>query len=265
MVETEVRKGGAASVPGKGGSSKKAAAGKKKAASSGSGKAAAAGKGKKQKAGRARKTEAASPGKSARGEKAVEELFGRGDQVVSIFSKGLDLVEAGIGLGINLVGRFGGIAQEQVVERIAGVVRRAGTHDAGVVQEAGSAHGDEPAAGGEVAAPRGSVHVVNRLPLFQGSPVKISFSINNNSPSSSKTLRLGVEVFVGEVHRFELDPKAFSVRPSKKTIAPMDFEKFVLVGTIADEVPVDSYHGLIVVSDGREEFQIPVTLVVGSR
>jgi len=106
------------------------------------------------------------------------------------------------------------------------------------------------------------IYVVNRLPLYPGSPVEVSFSVNNDSPSSPKRVRLRVEGFVGEMHGAELNSGDFSVKPATKMIAPMDFDKFVLTGTIPQDIVADVYNGWIVALEGQEEVRIPVRLIV---
>ena len=45
------------------------------------------------------------------------------------------------------------------------------------------------------------------------------------------------------------------------TIAPVDFEKFVLKGVVPETVPPDVYRGVVVVRSDKDLF-IPVVLVV---
>jgi hypothetical protein len=59
----------------------------------------------------------------------------------------------------------------------------------------------------------------------------------------------------------QIDALLFAVKPQRRRIAPMDFEKFVLEGTIPPDLPSDVYHGAIVVASGQE-LSIPVRLVV---
>jgi hypothetical protein len=58
-----------------------------------------------------------------------------------------------------------------------------------------------------------------------------------------------------------LDASAFSVRPAQKTIAPVDFEKFVLQVELPADTAPDIYRGAVVVTSGSE-LRIPVILVV---
>jgi hypothetical protein len=107
-------------------------------------------------------------------------------------------------------------------------------------------------------------YIVNRLPLFPGGPVQLSFSINNDSASAAKKIRLEIEDFIGATNHFKIKSKMFSVKPSDIIIAPMDFEKFVLTGKVPAEAPADSYNSWIKVS-GEEEIKIPVILAVSAQ
>lgn len=190
----------------------------------------------------------------------------RSERITALLSKTVNLLETGIDLGINLMGRLGDLARDQLTEKLTG---RSGTGPQGApLEETGQGPGpfrrEEPGAASESPQAQGSLGVVNRLPLFPGSPVQVSFSINNDTPSSHKKLRLAVEGFVGGNQKAILDDKAFSVKPANAVIAPMDFEKFVLTGGIPPDTPEDSYGGWIVVT-GEEGFRIPVTLVVSAK
>jgi hypothetical protein len=190
----------------------------------------------------------------------------RSDQIAALLGKTVNLLETGIDLGINLMGRLGDLARDQIAEKLTG---RPGTgSQGGPAEETGSGSGplrrEEPGAGPESPQPAASLGVVNRLPLFPGSQVHVSFSINNDTSSSHKKLRLGVEGFIGASQNAILDGKRFLVKPSNAVIAPMDFEKFVLTGEIPPETSEDSYGGWIVVT-GEEGFRIPITLVVSAK
>jgi hypothetical protein len=196
----------------------------------------------------------------------VEESRGRIDQLGSIMSKTLDLVEATVGLGVNLASRLGSVVQEQAVDRFGGGM--------GSYPEGSPAYG-EPGQGAQPPYPeepervaRGHMraevnYVVNPLPLFPGSSVKVSFTINNDSVSVPRQLRLRVEGFVGQMQGATLDGNQFAVEPDSQVVDPMDFEKFTLRGTIAQEAPADNYEGWIIVSE-EEEIRIPVRLVVSA-
>lgn len=188
----------------------------------------------------------------------AEELWNRTNQVVSIFNKGLDLVESGFSLGVKVLNRLG----EQITIKTPGAER---PPEEGYYypppEETGHFYQQEPKVSEETSGYPKNLHVVNRLPLFPGSPVQVSFSINNDSSSSAKKLQLKIEGFLGEAHQFQIDARTFSIQPAERVIAPMDFEKFVLTGNIPPESPVDTYNGWIVIS-GEENFNILVSLVV---
>ncbi len=229
----------------------------------------------------ATKTGAARDTKNARKTKINEanDPLEHSEQMHYLLTRGFDLLEAGIDLGINLVSKLGNVAQEQVVDKVSGMVRSAATMNdmAGTGSQevsAGDTKGESmgkrvPEAENsdayeESEAQQAGMHIVNRLPLSPNSKADISFSINNNSPSSPKTLSFTIEGFVGKTYNVTLDSKMFSIRPSKKVIAPMDFEKFMLKGDIPKDTPEDSYQGWVIVSDAQERFKIPVTLFISS-
>lgn len=197
-----------------------------------------------------------------------EYLKERVDQIGTIMAKGLDLVETSINLSINLMNRFTSAVGERIINRIGDV-----SASQGGMQEPppdGSSMSGVPfqqdmTGPGVADSQPGSMYVVNRLPLLPGSPVKVSFSINNDSPSTPKRLRLRVEGFVGEMHGAELNGSDFSVKPASKVIAPLDFDKFTLIGAIPQNAPGDAYNGCVVVSEGLEELRIPVRLVVNAQ
>ena len=185
-------------------------------------------------------------------------------QVGSVVSKLLELAEAGVDLGTNVVSLLSSLAESQLREPVHAaqgayrVAPRTGSPgEAASAPGVASATSDEASAAGS--AP--SYCIINRLPLLPGSPVQVSFSINNDFPQSRRRLLVAAGGFVGASHGFELEDRSFSVDPSEKTIAPMDFEKFVLKGKIPKDAPVDSYNGWVTV-EGDEEMRIPVVLVV---
>lgn len=187
-------------------------------------------------------------------------LRGKVDQVGTLLSKGLDLAEAGLNLGVTLVSRVGTAAQHQILERFMAQAGEAAAAAASPVAEPEPA--PVPASAAPAAEPE-SYGITNRLPLVPGGEVRVSFSINNDSMEAPKKVALSLEGFVGDAHGRRLNPAGFAVRPAKKTIAPMDFEKFVLEGLLPPKAPPDVYRGWIVVSSDSE-LRIPVWLVVSS-
>lgn len=175
----------------------------------------------------------------------------RGDQFGAILAKGLDLAEASLSLGLTMITRVGAAAQQQV-ERMASALPQ----EPRVAPEAPPR---EPA--GPITADERQYGIGNRQPVTQGGVVRISFSINNDSVSSPKSVTLQPADFVGELEGARIAAERFSVKPQRRRIAPLDFEKFVLEGAIPPDVPSDVYHGAVVVSSGQA-FSIPVRLVV---
>jgi hypothetical protein len=179
----------------------------------------------------------------------------RSDQFGAIFAKGLDLAEASLSLGLTMITRVGLVAQQQM-ERLASALP----------QEPQAApepppRTAPPEAAGPVTADERQYGISNRQPVMQGGVVRISFSINNDSVSSPKSVTLRAEDFVGEVEGARIEADRFSIKPGRRRIAPLDFEKFVLEGAMPANVPSDVYHGAVVVSSGQA-FAIPVRLVV---
>ncbi len=183
----------------------------------------------------------------------------RKDQIGGILKKSLDLAETGLTFGIQLFSRLTRVVQNQTSEP--------GGYPAGEPGYAYPAPGAEPTdwvgAPAPATEPQASAQtaIANRLPLAPGDPVSISFSINNDSASVPRTLSVSVEGFTGEAYRFQLQPGAFSVKPGRRTIGPLDFDKFVLLGRLPDDTPPDTYWGAIAVS-GEESFRIPASLRV---
>lgn len=226
---------------------------------------------KKGASARPKSKKAKRKGKSAQGvssgRPSTEDQQGRTEQLGTILNRTLDLVEASIGLGANLVAMLGTLAQEQIAVKTTGDEGpesgpyRSSQEYAGA--DAGSPfYQEESGPAAKQVDPTNKLRVTNRQPLSPENPVRLSFSINNDSSAPMK-LRLDVEALVGENNGFHMERNTFSVRPAEKTISPMDFEKFILTGKIPKKVPTDYYNGWIRVS-GEEDFKIPVTLIVTS-
>jgi hypothetical protein len=187
---------------------------------------------------------------------------GRSDQFGAIFAKGLDLAEASLSLGLTMITRVGLAAQHQL-ERMASELPQ----EPAIAPEAPPRSAPVPAPApppeppGSVTADERQYGIGNRQPVMQGGVVRISFSINNDSVSSPKSVALHAEDFIGELEGARIEAERFSVKPRRRRIAPLDFEKFVLEGEIPATVPSDVYHGTVVVSSGQA-FSIPVRLVV---
>jgi hypothetical protein len=195
--------------------------------------------------GTARKREADAQAK----EVPVPDLTGRADQLGAIIVKTLDLAEAGLSLGITVLTRAGAAAQEALAER-------APAPDGQVMPE--NSHprtADDPEAE--------PFFLANRVPLAPGGDVYVSFSITNDSLVEPKQVKVDVADFVGETDGVRIASDAFAVRPARKKIAPMDFEKFVLTGTLPAATPADVYRGAVIVGS-TDELSIPVRLTVAA-
>ncbi len=176
------------------------------------------------------------------------ELRQRLDQVGKILAKGLDLAEAGVSLGVTIVSRVGVAAQQKIREGL----------DVAATQ-AQAPHSAEDGKPDETSEPE--YGITNRLPLMPGGTVRISFSVNNDSTTEPKKVELRLEGFAGDAGGRHIDPALFSVKPAQKTIAPVDFEKFMLQGSVPAKTPPDVYRGAILVGP-ENELRIPVVLVV---
>jgi hypothetical protein len=192
-------------------------------------------------------------------------------QFNSIMSKSLDLAEAGLTLGLNLFQKFGANVQDQLAGKFAKVAE-AGKSFVNEAVKTARAQGqsgpgetatrdDEQERSQSAESASAFAGVFNHLPLFPGSPVKVSFSINNETAESVKKVSVKLEGLTGELTGATLDASHFSIKPSKQTLGPMDFEKFVITGTVPPHVRSDGYNGWIIVS-GDEQLKIPVKLTI---
>lgn len=181
------------------------------------------------------------------------DLKARLERFGEILARGLDLAEAGMNLGLTVLGTVGNAAQTKIIERMLSPTSE---------QPPPAAANPAPAAPPEPPqSAAASYGITNRLPLRPGAAVSISFSVNNESAAQPRTVRLVVEDFAGERFATRLPAESLTVAPGEKAIAPMDFEKFVLEGTIPAATPPDNYRGSVVVL-GETPMRIPVLLVV---
>jgi hypothetical protein len=188
----------------------------------------------------------------------AREIAGPMGQMSALTAKLIELADAGVGLGMNVVSLLSSLAKSHAAvpasaDDLSGAAR---PQPAG--QEAPPADASSDRSG-----PR-NYCVVNRTPLFPGSPVQVSFSINNDVPDSPKNLLVSARGFTGAARGFQIDNSLFLVDPPERLIAAMDFDRFVLKGSIPKEAPEDTYNGWILV-DGDEQLRIPVVLLVSHR
>ncbi|MGZ3273620.1 MAG: hypothetical protein ACXWKY_03470 [Caulobacteraceae bacterium] len=190
------------------------------------------------------------PPPSSSGPAGGVELRERLDQMGTILAKGLDLAEAGVSLGATILSRVSVAATQRI---------REGLEAAAQPQEGPPGQPEAPPVeAAEADAPYG---LVNRLPLTPGAEARISFSVNNDSMTEVRKVEFKVQGFAGDSGKASIDAAAFAVKPAKKTIAPVDFEKFVLEGALPSDIPPDVYRGVVVVHSDKDLF-IPVVLVV---
>ncbi|MGH7107459.1 MAG: hypothetical protein ACREF0_09550 [Acetobacteraceae bacterium] len=210
-------------------------------------------------------TAEAGPKQAAAAETDPLELKARLDRFGEILARGLDLAEAGMTLGLTMLGTVGAAAQNKIIERIFNpTAERAAAEPQPAPASPATASAAAPGAGPAAspgASEAASYGITNRLLLRPGGQVSISFSVNNDSPIAGKPVRLLAEAFSGERSGAVLPPASLVVRPDEQIIAPMDFEKFVLEGTIPADVVPDRYRGSVVVL-GEGPMRIPVLLVV---
>jgi len=198
----------------------------------------------------------------------VPELAGRAEQVGAIIVKTLDLAEAGLSLGITVLTRAGAAAQGAIVDRVPAGPGAAAGGPADYVAGPGT-DGQPRGAAPPPAAPETPLteeeafFLASRVPLAPGGEVRVSFSITNDSLLEPKRVTLRVEALVGDQHGVRIDGGAFAVKPARKTIPPMDFDKFVLTGTLPAAVPPDVYRGAVIVHS-TDEMSIPVRLLVAA-
>ena len=182
------------------------------------------------------------------------DLKARLERFSDILARGLDLAEAGMTLGLTVLGTLGAAAQTKIIERMLNPSPEgAAAEPVATPATAGAATADA----GESAA----YGITNRLPLRPGDAVSVSFSVNNESASVAKNVRLVVEAFSGERSGAVLPPDCLAVSPGERAIAPMDFEKFVLEGRIPTDAVPDRYRGSVMVL-GEGPMRIPVLLAV---
>jgi len=188
------------------------------------------------------------------------ELRQRLDQVGTILARGLDLAEAGVSLGVTIISRVGVAAQQKIREGMDAAAGPGATppgldpRQSAEVQQFPDAQSPAP-------EPEPAYGITNRLPLTPGGAVKISFSVNNDSMTEPKKVDLRIEGFTGDSHGGRLDASTFTVKPAQKTIAPVDFDKFILQGPVPADTLPDVYRGAVTVASDNE-LKIPVVLVV---
>ena len=131
-------------------------------------------------------------------------------QMGSLVSKVMELADAGVGLGINVISLLNTLARSQV----------AGAAPAEQQPQDDERRPAPPEDAPHAEAPR-NYCIVNRRPIHPGGAVQVSFSINNDLPDAPKKLHVTTQGFVGAARGFSLDGAGFSVKPSMhmRTIA----------------------------------------------
>jgi hypothetical protein len=188
--------------------------------------------------------------------------------IEDMVSKGLDLAEVGIGLGVNIVARLGSILKDQVFDKFNGadMLSSVMSNMTAEQQPAAPQQNTVQAATSNGEAQQSTeqnYYLFNRLPLRPGDSFSLSFSVNNDSLSLEKTIKLALEPFVGETHGQQIAAEHLVITPSETVIAVVDFEKFVLSGRVAANLPADTYHGWVIVT-AEQTYRIPVVLNVSA-
>ena len=187
------------------------------------------------------------------------------DQIGDIAKGVLDLAGAGLSLGFKVIDKFGGMATDIITEKIIGGAGQ--TEQPYEPKPEMHADQDQPyQQPEETSADKASevLWVVNRIPAYAGSEVKVSFSFSNESAELPKKITLAVGSFTGEGSGHSIDVGLLTIKPKSKTIAPMDFDKFVLIGNIPEGTPADKYYGWIVVS-AENEIKVPARLEISAK
>ena len=195
-----------------------------------------------------------------------------GIRIEEMVNRGLDLAEVGIGLGVNIVARLGTIFKDQVFDKFSGSdILGSVMSDMSPEQQDDNINRNNQDTGFENQAQNNaaasstqeeqSYYLFNRVTITPGSELSLSFSINNDSLTSPKQVKITVEKFIGETKHEELDASLFSVSPDKIEIAAADFEKFILKAKLPADIPTDTYHGRIIVEE-QQIYRIPVVLFV---
>lgn len=198
-----------------------------------------------------------------------------GIQVEEIVNRGLDLAEVGIGLGVNIVARLGTIFKDQVFDKFSGsdILTSVMNDMPQGQQQDENAYGNNQGFEGQTQAHNNTTasstqeeqthYLFNRKALTPGGELALSFSINNDSLTSAKTVTITVEKFISETGQIELDASLFTVIPDKIVIAAADFEKFILKAKLPTDVTAGTYHGWIMVEE-QQVYRIPVVLFVSA-
>jgi hypothetical protein len=172
------------------------------------------------------------------------------DRLGILMTKGMDLAETGFSLGINMIDRFAKVGPGGIFN-----VRPQATSQQ---EEHNPPEGEAPHQ--QTKSDSGLI-IVNSLRIFPGTTATITFSLNNDSVDSPKSVILSVDGFNGQSTGAQIDSSTFSITPRKQTIAPADFEKFTIQGPVPMNIPADTYTGFLKIS-GDEEASIPVAVII---
>ncbi len=194
-------------------------------------------------------------GRDPRALRFGQNLWSNLERISQVVAKSIDLAESSLALGARMVGSLGKLSEQQILDRVR--------ETDGAVP--GHPEPTPTAASAGMAPPEPPVErlgVANRVPLEAGSAVQVPFSLTNDSAETPKSVRVSLQDLVGQSNGGRLEASTFSVEPAEAKLQPLDFEKFVIRGTIPADAATDTYLGAIAVEEGDEVLTIPLRLSV---
>lgn len=198
------------------------------------------------------------PGSEVRDPRALrfeQGLWGNLERLNQVVAKAIDLAESSLSLGARMVSGLGKLSERQILDRVRDAEAAAAAPPEAPRDEAAAS--GAPPFEGAVEGPG----VANRAPLRPGSEVRVPFSLTNESAEAERQVRVSLRDLVGVATGQRLAADALSVEPPEATLAPLDFEKFVIRGQLPGETAPDTYRGVIVV-EGDDLLTIPLLLSV---
>jgi hypothetical protein len=180
----------------------------------------------------------------------AQQMAQSASRIGEAMSRSLEIAETGMTLGLKLLTTGG----ERLIHALAAKI-------ASTAQPAPATGAPEPEGGPPGQWPQQPV-VGNSIPIAPGGAVYISFSLSNDVQGRPKRVAIALEPLQGERSGHVLDMHSFSINPVEREILPLDFEKFIVRGTIEADTPSDRYIGSIAVT-GDEQFTFGIVVTVG--
>lgn len=172
-----------------------------------------------------------------------------------VLNRTIELTEAGMTIGTRLLNSGSERLLATIAEKITPVVTAAVPPDS-------SQYAPPPEAAPSAPADQAGAVIGNGHPAFPGGEIYIPFSISNDTHDRAKRITVSIGTLRGEQTGHQLDSSRLNMNPAAKTILPLDFEKFVIEGSITSDTLPDVYGGWIEVS-GDEQFRISLYIAVG--